>query len=50
MFLIGWSGGALVEFSIVLVLAIIVFMAIATLFGWEYVHDKLRREKKEDAK
>jgi TRAP-type C4-dicarboxylate transport system permease small subunit len=48
--LIGWSGGALVEFAIVIVLAIIIFMVVAGLFGWEYVHDKLRREKKEDAK
>lgn len=39
-----------VEFGIVLVLAIIVFGAVAGLAGWEYVHDKLRRERKEDAR
>ncbi len=44
------GGFRLVEFGIVLVVAIIVGAGVAVFFGWEYVHDKLRREKKEDAK
>jgi hypothetical protein len=40
----------LVEFGIVLVIAIVVLGAAMVLFGWEYVHDKLRKERKEDAK
>lgn len=48
--LVGWGGGSLVEFGIVIVIALIVGMAVAGLVGWEYVHDKLRREKREDAK
>ena len=40
----------LVEFGIVLVLALLVGGGVMALFGWEYVHDKLRKERKEDAK
>jgi hypothetical protein len=38
----------LVEFGIVLVLALIGLGAAAVFGGWEYVHDKLRKERKED--
>jgi hypothetical protein len=48
--LVGWGGGSLVEFGIVIVIALIVFCAVAGLVGWEYVHDKLRRERKDDEK
>lgn len=50
MYLVGWGGGSLVEFGIAIVIAIVVGLAVAGLFGWEYVHDKLRRERKEDAR
>lgn len=40
----------LVEFGIVLVIAIVVGGSVMVLFGWEYIHDKLRKERKEDAK
>jgi hypothetical protein len=40
----------LVEFGIVLVIAIVVLGSVMALVGWEYVHDKLRKERKEDAK
>lgn len=40
----------LVEFAVVLVLAVIVFIGLGGFGIWEYVHDKLRKERKEDEK
>lgn len=40
----------LVEFAVVLVIAIIVGGAFIGFAAWEYIHDKLRKERKEDAK
>jgi hypothetical protein len=52
-YLVGWGGGSLVEFSIVIVLAIIALLLFVgwpfALATWAYVHDKLREEKREDA-
>jgi hypothetical protein len=38
----------LVEFGILLLILIAGLVGIAVFVGWDYVHDKLRKERKED--
>ena len=47
-------GGRIVEFGGIAVflagLAGLLFVGVSSLMGWSIVHDKLRREQKEDSK